>query len=288
MTNIINTLAYAAAIGAILLVVKYVTMSVIYVFSRFSKAVWAALDIKEDLIGAAIISFLFFCGMILFGFLDITTSYWTAIGISVLLASIPLTYSYLIHPILYLIKNKKFTKYNFTLSHKTPENIKFFIIEKKVLNAYSTGVLPFTKIILLGRTALEKLSPEDTESLIFHEIGHINRNHLLKLYVANIIFLILYVMLLRYLMPTYTQHAYPGLLIGLHGGIGIGLCLPMYLGLFQRTLEKEADSYAAKIVGKDQYKKMLVNLNEVTNGGLNVWSFNYPKLNERLANVDKI
>lgn len=89
------------------------------------------------------------------------------------------------------------------------------------------------------------------------------------------------------MIPLYKLLPYTGLFVGLHSAFGIGLCLPFCTGLYQRKLEKEADIYSAKIVGQERFKNMLIHLNDATNGGLNVWSFNYPKLKERLENVDK-
>jgi Zn-dependent protease with chaperone function len=238
------------------------------------------------LLSGFIISFLFFCGISFIKLLDISVTYWSTIAVSLFIASIPLTYSFIIHPILTLFKSKNLSPYNFRLTDKIPQNIKIFIIEKNIINAFATGVLPFTKIILIGRMTLEKLSPEDVESLIFHEIGHIRQNHLLKLYFFNIIFLFFYILSFTNMISIYRSYPYTTLLVGLHGAIGIGLCLPFCIGLFQRKLEKEADTYSAKIVGQERCKSMLIHLNDATSGGLEVWSFNYPKLKERLENVD--
>jgi len=145
------------------------------VFSRFSKTVWEAVSIQEDLIAAAIISFLFFLCLMLFNLTDYGLPYWAIMGLSLFMASIPLTYSYILHPISYLIKSKDLSQYNFKLSDQLPKGIKIFIMDKNITNAHATGVLPFTKIILIGRTTTEKLSQEAIESLVFHEIGHIEK-----------------------------------------------------------------------------------------------------------------
>jgi len=113
------------------------------------------------------------------------------------------------------------------------------------------------------------------------------KKHLLKLYFSNLVFLAFNLVLLNYMIPVYrTLPFYTGLWVGLHSGFFFGLCLPFSIGLIQRKLEKEADTYAAKIVGSERYKNMLIKLNEVTKGGLETWAFNYPKLKERLENVD--
>jgi Zn-dependent protease with chaperone function len=87
--------------------------------------------------------------------------------------------------------------------------------------------------------------------------------------------------------PYFDKKAYTPLFHILYVTTYFSLILPFAVGQVQRVLEKEADSFAAKQVGAERYKNMLIKLNKIHDGLLEKWSFNYPTLKERLENVDK-
>ena len=66
-------------------------------------------------------------------------------------------------------------------------NYKIRVIDANVINAYATGILPFTKTILIGKPLVNSLSEIELKSIIFHEIGHLHKKHLSKLYFVSIL-----------------------------------------------------------------------------------------------------
>jgi len=54
-------------------------------------------------------------------------------------------------------------------------------------NAYATGIIPFYKIIIIGDNLKEKLNKAQLKAIIYHEIGHHENKHMLKLYFINVV-----------------------------------------------------------------------------------------------------
>lgn len=217
------------------------------------------------------------------------------VGASILvIATIP-TYSFIIQPMLNFLIYKESLKC-------TPEtaalekwiyeeygvHIKVRLIDKQVINAYATGVIPFSKLILLGKPLIEKMSKEDIQGLVLHELGHTVRHHLLVLYCINVLSCAIGAYVYYKLMPLYKTMPFTGVFIFFHGALSYLVFVAAMPGVVQRYIEYAADRFAAQRIGSKSYATTLENLNALTHGDLNKWAFNYPSLKKRLTKVYEV
>lgn len=209
-------------------------------------------------------------------------------------AVIPTVY-FIIVPIFYSLKSlvKPIPVNDESFLKKTvrslPHEYRILIVEKKITNAFATGVLPFTKVILIGRELLNAFSELEIEAVISHEVGHLKFNHLSKMYFVNLIWTLFVVIFFQILIaPSFGNSSFFVLLIGIYYGIFLGAGLLIISGQFQKKYEKEADRYAATIVGKETFIQTLISLNNLADKKMEKWSWNYPTLNERISNVKNL
>jgi hypothetical protein len=288
-----NLLELSLKLSAIGLLVKLLVVVVTFCFvklpykEKFNKVQWRKLYGKDDVITFFCMTILFYVGFSFFEYIGISTNYWVNIGIGVLMGAFFMSYSFLIQPIFMLFDKKNYSKPDLTSQLITDKNINVRVIERDVLNAFATGVLPFSKTILLGRPLFEKFSAEEIDAFIAHELGHINKKHIVKLYFCNVIYLFFYIASSQKLLSYFTGSPYYPLVLASYAGLIMGAGNMFVIGQIQKIFEKQADSHAASLVGKESIKNMLIKLNELSKGALEKWSFNYPKLSERLDNVDK-
>ncbi len=161
-----------------------------------------------------------------------------------------------------------------------------YVSQKNILNAFASGVLPFSKIIVFGKPLLEKLDSTATNGILCHEVAHLKKHHLLKMLLVNLLWIYITFggfLLLRPAVPNEYMVWFVGLYYGLMAGGGS----VMLLGRFQKKLELEADQWAAKIVGTEEMQHALLQLNEVTGNEMETWSWNYPQLSERINALRK-
>jgi hypothetical protein len=254
---------------------------------KWNKIQWRKLYGKGDVITFICMTILFYLGFSLFEYVGISTNYWVNIGICVMFGALFTSYSFLLQPIFLLFDKKNYSKSDIKTSLITDKNINLRIIESDILNAFATGVLPFTKTILLGRPLFEKFSVEEIDAFIAHELGHINKNHLWKLYLCNVLYLFFYITFNQKILSYFIGSDYYVVVLAINAGLFMGAGNMFVLGQVQKIFEKQADLHGASLVGKESYKNMLIKLNELSKGALEKWAFNYPKLSERLDNLDK-
>jgi Zn-dependent protease with chaperone function len=276
-------------IPCIVLVVKY-TGYFVYSLVRKDFKLFKENNYKEDFIVSVILF------IMMLGFYFTLAHYLTAqdtdfvILITGLGGLIPIVFSYLLSPLKYFFKSKNHT-YSTEISEQVKKwsgkKIRIYIINQDILNAYATGVIPFTKIILLGKPIFEKLSQEERDAIIAHEMGHIQKNHLFKLFLIHSIWAYLVIISFNFLIFPYAQQTnYTGLIVSVYYGLLGGGGTVIVSGWFQKKFELEADSYASTLVKVEFVKDMLHKLNEESNGLMTKWSFNYPTLKERINNLN--
>ena len=164
------------------------------------------------------------------------------------------------------------------------KNIRIRVLNQDKVNAYATGILSFHKVILLNDKLMVVMNECDVKNLIYHEYAHLKLNHLLILYVSNILCCSISIISYNHFGPIFEKTESPGLFVALHGALLGGFCL-LVVGLVQRQLEYRADKYASNIVGTESYTRTLENLNTATNGGLEKKAINYPVLIDRIKYV---
>ena len=284
-----SSLIIAFIFSAITLLVKIMISVWVYLITLKRPPVPSIEDVIENafvLIAQFLISF---------GFLELVQSFVlfdngaTVYLAAIMIGSIPLCYSFLLHPLYYMFFGKTFSieqdqaQIISMLAGKEKINIR--VINKMYVNAYATGVIPFTKVILITKGALGQLTDDELQCLFYHEVGHLRKHHLFILFSVNFLFLVICMVIYLNISHWLTSLYLPPIWVGLYWGLvygGFGLFLS---GFTQRELELEADHYASVRVGKEVYQKFLINLNKLTDEGLEKWAVNYPSLSERLRNV---
>jgi len=164
--------------------------------------------------------------------------------------------------------------------------IKIFKVNKEFANAYALGVFPNSKSIVLSDDLFNEMTQIELDGIISHEIGHLKENHLFKLYLSALLALLVGYISTFYFYPiiddlNYNVH----ILIAIHGALFYGLPLWIIPVLFQRNFEYRADSYASKIVGKDNYINSLKKLDNIANGTVTKGGVSHPSLDKRINNI---
>ena len=118
----------------------------------------------------------------------------------------------------------------------------------KGLNAFTTGSSPSKSVVILTEN-IEKLSQDEIEAIVSHELCHIKKLHPMKLTMLNIVYLTLLYLL---------------------GSIGFNITTLVFFiflslltsSLVSKILEREADIFAAKIVGPAIFSSTLLKVGE--------------------------
>lgn len=118
----------------------------------------------------------------------------------------------------------------------------------KGLNAFAAGPSPSKSVVILTKN-IEKLSPDEIEAIIFHELCHIKHWHSLKLTMINVVYLTL-------------MYFFSLIQINI-----INLMCFIFLSLFttsliSKILEREADIFSARIVGPAILSSALLKVGE--------------------------
>ncbi|MGQ1910451.1 M48 family metallopeptidase [Marinifilum sp. RC60d5] len=207
----------------------------------------------------------------------------------IIMASIISSYWFIINPLKYLFKAKKYCRDNKLEDELKTEgyNYKILFTDQFVSNALATGIIPFYKIIIVGNNLKEKLTKAELKSIIYHEIGHHKRKHILKLFFVNIILqTIFFVMFSEILKLHNTVVFVEGLLVALVGGIG-GLLFWFIPNKVSFYFEYYADEYSANHYDRSAMIDSLTKLDEITGGKFTKGNSNHPSLEKRINNIKK-
>lgn len=205
-----------------------------------------------------------------------------------LIISIVPSYEYLITPIV-IIRNEKLVPVSLSKRVENLSNsIKVFKINKEFANAYAIGVLPNSKSIILSSDLFNEMNQIEIDGIISHEIGHLKKNHLFKLYLSALLALLIGYISTFYFYPLIENLNYNiHILRAIHGAFFYGLPMWIIPALFQRNFEYQADIYASKLVGRDNYINSLRKLDNITNGTVTKGGITHPSLKKRINNILK-
>ena len=204
-------------------------------------------------------------------------------------SSIPLLYNYIIAPILRYSYSRdiKYTNSFDYLKDKYNFKVRICIIESKIVNAFAIGILPFSQTVLISSEIVNKFEKKQLESILFHEIGHIKLNHLVKLLFIQLLFLIPSFCNIYFILPLIIDLKIQAIFVALNGAIFIGLLPLLVQSFFQKRFEFEADSFSTKVMQDDSMSKALYSLNQEVDGAMDKFSFTHPTLQNRINNVNK-
>lgn len=217
--------------------------------------------------------------------LDNPVFIFLAIGFAISLLP---TYYFAIVPSLYLFFNKDFVR-NKEIEKLTDNQYDIRVIKKNITNAYATGILPFSKVIVIGEPLVNKMTDDELRSVIYHEIGHLKLNHIKILFVLNILLTIGWVafnfFFLQKILPETTS--YFKYIKVFFIGATFGLLIYYLPSFIMYKFEYYADLYSAKHTSKESMISALKKLDEISSGEMQKGNATHPSLEKRIQNIMK-
>lgn len=274
---------YVIAIFALKIFVAYLSFKI----DRKRKYAFTDLFIwKDELFDSAVVSLIIILMMVFFSYIQFTNA------MAVIMLALINSYYFLIVPLRALFQKKKYLKNEEIESFLRNEGYSYRIriIKGKIENAFATGIFPFTKTILIGEPLSEKMTDNELKGIVFHEIGHLKLGHLYKMFFLNMVSSIILVFLYGFSMKIIESQHYRDTimepvmvaLVGLIYGVIAFILIPYF---FQRRLEYQADAFAVRKVGAEQYVQTLEKLNEITENKMMKGSVTHPSLKNRIKNA---
>jgi len=266
---------------AIVFAVLLVQFFIIYLFAREKSKV----QIKE-----IVLSFLaasFFIGLVLSLLEYLFQSVNHKIIYYVLAASLISAYWFIVEPLKFLfVRGDRVRGKELEMKlAKKGYNYKILFTDAITNNAYATGIVPFCRIIILGRALKEKLTPSQLEAIVYHEIGHHERYHILKLFLINVVLQVVYIQVFSVVfhLPDNIGLLEP-LIVACVGGAG-GLVFWFVPNKVSLWFEYYADEYAAVHYDREVIVESLQRLDEISGGSLTKGNYSHPKLDKRVLNI---
>ena len=284
-----NAYFFALIVVVIFLGIKYLVVLINLIFGH-NIEISKLFSVKDLVLESITFYIIFFCLFLIEKQLlhkNLHSISFMIIGI--INGSVLLSYDFIIKPIFDFFSNTKFIQapeYENWIYQKFNHKVKIRIVEKDIFNAYATGIIPFSKQILLGKTLVINMLDNEIKGILSHEFAHLKKNHLLIIYVLNVIWCSIFFISLMYLIPVYKNLKYTELLVFLHGGLLGGINV-IFIGYFRKRIEKSADLLAAQMVGADTYISALQKLHRLKNNNKPKRSFYYPTLDQRIAHIRK-
>lgn len=206
----------------------------------------------------------------------------------VLLSSIIASYWFIINPLKYILRPKKFNRDLFMEEEIKSEGYNYKILFTNIIssNAVATGIIPFYKIIIVGNNLKEKLSKSELKAVIYHEIGHHENKHILKLFFINILVQTFAFLIFFEMNKIHFTHTFMEPLFGAITAAFVGLIFVYVPGKVSYKFEYQADAYAAKNYSKIATIDALKKLNKISEGKLTKGNINHPNLEKRLKNIE--
>lgn len=274
---------YVIAIFALKIFVAYLSFKI----DRKRKYAFTDLFIwKDELFDSAVVSLIIILMMVFFSYIQFTNA------MAVIMLALINSYYFLIVPLRALFQKKKYLKNEEIESFLRNEGYSYRIriIKGKIENAFATGIFPFTKTILIGEPLSEKMTDNELKGIVFHEIGHLKLGHLYKMFFLNMVSSIILVFLYGFSIKIIESQHYRDTimepiivtLVGLIYGVIAFILIPYF---FQRRLEYQADAFAVRKVGAEQYVQTLEKLNEITENKMMKGSVTHPSLKNRIKNA---
>ncbi len=278
-------------------------------FSNQSFRSWFWDQIKSFIVGLVVIWLV--AGLLLW-IMDQFPGYWWLIaglamaGVSVILATL---FPVVIFPIFNKytpIEDKKLTKALADILAKGGLKSSGFFKEDssrqtKKENAFLAG-LGKTRRVVLADNLLEKMTVPEIESIIAHEVGHFRYKHLwLNIGLGTIEQLVIFFILDRFMRlvfpqflssPNWNLNLFPLLIIA--GGVMSGFIFGPLTNALSRLFEKQADTYALKMIQNKRYFMTALagladrNLaNAYPKWWIKILYYSHPPIGERLRRAEE-
>ncbi len=188
-------------------------------------------------------------------------------------------YDYILYPLVFILFRRKQNNSDYT---KILQNIGIsarVIVVEDLKNAYAMGTGKVS-VIVIGKELVEKMSPYELNGILYHEAAHLKFHHIRILLIIEIIKIYIFCLVSYVSFKLSGGNPYIFIpAIGLTGGI------MAYARMLMRRYEKQADLFAANIVGPDTYISALKVLNDITENKMNNFDIEHPKLETRINNI---
>lgn len=252
-----------------------------------NKAIFKEIDLKYDFL--LLVSIFTLC-FIMFSLLslDDNESLTNAL-IAMFISLIPLFTIYFLGPIRYLLRSKNYVRieeYNSEIKKFFKNPINVILMKNDDPNAFATGIIPFSKTIILNTGLYSNLNNDEIVSLLLHEIGHHKKSHMLKLFFLNIAWSSITITLFNYIIsPKFNQIGLFPAIIALYFGLIVTGGSLIITGKFQKKFEYEADNFAVTNKNGHDLINALVKLHDTIGVSYDQWTLNYPSLNQRINKI---
>jgi len=205
----------------------------------------------------------------------------------ILSASTISSYWFIINPLKYLFFKKKYSK-DIALENELKSqgyHYKILFTNQIKSNAIATGIVPFYKTIIISNNLKDELTKTQLLAIIFHEIGHHEKRHILKLFFVNIVLQsIFFWMFFLVNRINFDVAIFEPLSIAIVGGIG-GFIFWYVPSKISFLFEYQADKYSADYYNKDEIMIALTKLDEISGGEISKGNYSHPNLQKRLKNI---
>lgn len=246
------------------------------------------LNWKDELLFGLTIAILFYIVFYFFSIYGTSSKSKALLGLFLFLTLVN-SYNFLLRPLIRQVVDRKYVvnpTFERWIRNDFDPKIRLKSINDEVINAYSVGVLPFTKTILIGKPLLENMNSNEIKCIILHELGHLKNNDLLILFLTAVMTSFIWSYAFVYILPLINIFKSEAVTVAILGGF-LGGTNFFLMGIVQRFLEYRADVFSARRVGSKSYTKALSKLNQILDGKMNKDSIHHPTLTKRIANVQK-
>lgn len=190
---------------------------------------------------------------------------------------------YLVKPYIYALCRKKTIDQTYIqFAHEQGCKTKVITVPK-LINAVAMGITSGTHCIVIGEELRTRMTTEELNGVVSHEIAHLKLGHIKMLLLFSVITSLLYMGLFLLIARHYTMNAEIA-------GLTAGFCALISLIVTSfpvRYNEKQADLYAARMVGKETYISALKKLNEATNKRMDKFDWDHPLLKTRIQYIER-
>lgn len=143
------------------------------------------------------------------------------------------------------------------------------------------------KSLVLGTDLLKKLSFDERQAVVAHELGHIKRRHVVIRCVWLVPFLALLMLSWSNLyVPIFVSEPITQIILTVMLNISSLAFLLMVLIPINWYIEQDADKFAAKLVGKEHIRSALLNF--VDGKNFEEPSETHPSIAKRVKRIDKL
>jgi Zn-dependent protease with chaperone function len=179
-------------------------------------------------------------------------------------------------------------KYSNVLLEKFGANITVYTTKKNCVNAFAIGILPKSRLIILGNELIANCTDDEIESILIHEYAHHKNNDLVHFYLlltCSCLFFLLFrenfLLFLKNIIPNINN----GIAIGIYGGLN-GLIFGAFLfSKLSHNAEYRADGFSARTTNNNSMILALKKISFLTEQLIDKGSVTHPSLEKRIKNI---